>query len=108
MFSFADLTGASDLMLCKAGFGTVADCIHNQTPLLFIERKGSPEVAILDQHLDDWGPFRSISQENYLAGHWQEPLEALASSNRPWTFVDPESHLQAAQIALRALRIGDE
>ena len=49
-FSFTDLVGSCDAVLGKCGYGTVAECVTNGTPLLYIPRPDWPE----EQSLLDW------------------------------------------------------
>ncbi len=49
-FSFTDLVASCDAVLGKCGYGTVAECVTNGTPLLYIPRPDWPE----EQTLLDW------------------------------------------------------
>jgi hypothetical protein len=49
-FSFTDLVASCDAVLGKCGYGTVAECVSNATPLLYIPRPDWPE----EQTLLDW------------------------------------------------------
>lgn len=49
-FSFTDLVASCDAVLGKCGYGTVAECVTNATPLLYLPRPDWPE----EQSLLDW------------------------------------------------------
>lgn len=48
--AFIDLLRSADALLGKCGYGTVAECVVNGTPLLFVPRPDWPE----DRCLQDW------------------------------------------------------
>ncbi len=74
---YEDLVGAADVVVTKPGYGIIAECLANDTALLYTSRGRFVEYDVLV----DWLPrilrTRFISQADLYAGRWQTHLDAL-------------------------------
>ena len=100
---FPDLVAASDLVVGKSGYSTVAEAYQGQTGYGYVKRphfRESPVLeAFLDRHLLSW----EIEESDLADGTWLDQLDRLPASK---TMVDrPENG--ADQIACFLLQLLD-
>ena len=67
-FPGQDVAAACDVVLAKAGYGIVADCIGGDTPLIYTTRDDFAEFPALDRDLRDWGRAICLDEATFLAG----------------------------------------
>ncbi|MFH1726424.1 MAG: hypothetical protein ABII00_17580 [Elusimicrobiota bacterium] len=72
-----DLVAASDVMIGKPGFGTVAEALAHRVRMLYLDRPGYREIPALTEGLELHGCARPIPREDFFAGRWRAHLEAL-------------------------------
>ncbi|QDU60989.1 hypothetical protein Pan216_18420 [Planctomycetes bacterium Pan216] len=78
-FEGQDVIASSDLVIGKAGYGIVADCVSTETPLLYTSRDGFSEHAALDRGLRQWGKALCVDQETFFRNGLRDAmLETLA------------------------------
>lgn len=65
-----DLIAAADVVVCKAGYSTVAECCQAGVRVLAIGRDGFAETKILQDYLGNRLGGVSIAQEKYQSGEW--------------------------------------
>lgn len=81
---FLDLVASVDVVLGKCGYGTVAECAVNGTPLLAIRREdGWPEDAPLSNWLQAHGRLAWIHRRQAETGRFRDELEALLAEPAP-------------------------
>ena len=100
-FGFADLVASCDAVLGKCGYGTVAECVANGTPLMYVPRPHWPEEgALLDwlQAHDAALPVDSWRLETGEFSDLLQPLKSLTVRRR-----DPDGASQAAHWISRQL-----
>ncbi len=81
-FYHPDLINAADLVVCKSGYSTVAECFQAGVPLVTVGRATFPESAVLEQFCASQLQGRILSQEEFLSGNWLNTLEALFATDR--------------------------
>jgi hypothetical protein len=75
---------ASDAVIGKLGYSTLAEAYHAGVPFGFLPRAGFPESPILAEFALREMPAIEISTEAFLAGQWLAPAaELLAMPPRP-------------------------
>lgn len=80
---FADLLAAADAVIAKPGYGIVADCLANGTPLLHVPRHDFAEVPHLIAGIDAARlPQRAITEDAFMQAAWASQLESLLASPR--------------------------
>lgn len=80
---FTDLLASADAVLGKLGYGTVAECACNSTPLLYLPRPDWPEEPCLADWLQRHGRCAALRQEQILNGEFNEVLERLWAQSVP-------------------------
>jgi UDP:flavonoid glycosyltransferase YjiC (YdhE family) len=78
-----DLIAAADLVVCKAGYSTVAECLHAGTPILCIDREGFAETSVLSAFVKKRMNGTIIREEQLQSGEWLEMLPSLLAATRP-------------------------
>ena len=82
--TYPDLLAASNVVVMKPGYGTVADCLVNQVPMIYTTRPGFVEENVLVQAMLDWGRAVPIAQDDLLAGRLGEPIGDALALSKPW------------------------
>jgi hypothetical protein len=80
---FTDVLASVDAVLGKLGYGTVAECACNGTPLLYIPRPDWPEEGVLADWLHRHGRCAPISREVLHDGRLRDTLDALWAQPAP-------------------------
>ncbi len=76
-FYHPDLIGASDVVIGKAGYSTIAEIYHAGTPFGFISRSNFREAQPLRDFIRREMNGMEISEEAYLQNRWGKALPAL-------------------------------
>jgi UDP:flavonoid glycosyltransferase YjiC (YdhE family) len=97
---YADLLRASDAVMMKPGYGTVADCTANQVPMIYTRRHGFPEEDILVAAMEHSGHAVALPAEELSAGRIRSAVEQALASGRSWNPVRADG---AAVIARRLI-----
>lgn len=74
---YEDLVAAVDVVVTKPGFGIVAECIANDTALLYTSRGRFVEYDVMALEMPRFLRCRYLDQQAMLAGRWLEALEQL-------------------------------
>ena len=77
-----DLINAADLVICKSGYSTVAECYQAGVPLITVDRTIFPESAVLQRFTAAEMNGHSLTQDAFLSGDWLTGLGQLSSGNR--------------------------
>jgi hypothetical protein len=71
----ADLAASSDVVVAKAGYGTVCEAMVARVPLVYPPRTGFAEHQALERALAAWGGGVRISPEDFQALRLDEALD---------------------------------
>ena len=83
---YEDLVAAVDVVMTKPGYGIIAECVANDTALVYTSRGHFVEYEVLVREMPRWLRCGFISNEDLLAGRWQDALDdALAQPPPPET-----------------------
>src|SRR5207237_728859 len=80
---FSDLVRAADVVVSKIGYSTAAECIAEQTRLLFPPRTGFREEQVLAAAVPRYVPALAIAREAWEQGDWRPWLDRLSSMPLP-------------------------
>ena len=94
---YEDLVRASDVVVTKPGYGIVAECIANQTPILYTSRGDFPEYEVLVKGMERYLNTSYLSLEEFLAGRWEKQLVSLLSEEKKFVEEDVSGAFQAAR-----------
>jgi len=86
-----------DAVVCKPGYGILAECWQTQTPIAWVERPDFPEFPMLKGWLEQHLPSAGMSRSDFAAGHWGRALDACLLA--PFGF--PDTGGDGAQVAAR-------
>jgi L-arabinokinase len=80
---YPDLVAAADVVVSKPGYGIVSECVANGTALLYTSRGRFIEYDLLVTGMPRVLRCRYLSQEDLLAGHWEDAVDALVAQPAP-------------------------
>ena len=80
---FPDVLRASGIVVSKLGYGIVADCIANQTGLLWPARRGFREDQLLRPGVAQYLQSSEFPLPDYERGSWGEYLRRVMDAPRP-------------------------
>jgi len=95
-----DLMPFVDLVICKPGYGVLAECWRTHTPIAWVERPDFPEFPMLKKWLDRRFPSAGMCRELFRSGQWQTTLEAALSCGRAFPAVAQDGAIEAANLLL--------
>lgn len=100
-FRFTDLVASCDAVLGKCGYGTVAECVTNGTPLLYIPRPDWPEEQTLLDWLQAHDAAVAVSEVSLVDGDFRHVIPQLDNLNV--RRCEPAGAAQAAEYLLEVL-----
>ena len=102
---YEDLVGAAEALVTKPGYGIVAECIANDTAVLYTSRGHFPEYDVLIEDMPKYLRTAFISHDDLFAGKWEGAIDKLLAQGKPKNYKKPETNGAdvAADILLKAL-----
>jgi hypothetical protein len=100
---FPDLVYGSDVVISKPGYGIVAECYANRTPMLYVLREDFRECDILVQWMGENMPCTLLRREDFFSGSWEESVQQLLSRKISWSSLSTNGAKIAAERILRLL-----
>lgn len=82
-YRYEDLVRAADVVITKPGYGIIAECLANDTAMLYTDRGNFIEYDVLVANMPRILRTRFISHEDLFAGRWQEHLDAVLAQPAP-------------------------
>ena len=80
---YPDLVGAADVVVTKAGYGIVSECIANRTAMLYAPRGRFPEQDVLLREMPKVLRCRPLDGDDLRAGHWADAVHAVLAQPEP-------------------------
>ena len=77
-----DLINAADLLICKSGYSTVAECAQTHTPICCVSRDNFAESKILEGYVTVEMNGAVLDQAKFFSGDWLDDLELLMENTR--------------------------
>jgi hypothetical protein len=96
---YQNLIVASDVLVGKAGWSTVAEVIAHQTPMLYTLRTGYSENVLLDNALKAHANCRYVEKSAFQSGAWTAYLDELVANDYSWSDIP----INGAEIAAQRL-----
>jgi UDP:flavonoid glycosyltransferase YjiC (YdhE family) len=78
-----DLLNAADVVVCKAGYSTVAECCQAGARVISVGRADFPESKILQNYIEERLGGISIKPEIYANGNWVPLASDLLAGPKP-------------------------
>lgn len=80
---YEDLVAAVDVVMTKPGYGIIAECVANDTAIVYTSRGHFVEYDVLVREMPRWLRCGFISNDDLLAGRWHEVLMRTLSLPAP-------------------------
>lgn len=80
---YEDLVRAVDVVVSKPGYGIIAECLANDTALLYTSRGRFVEYDVLVAEMPRFLRARYLDHADLFAGRWSAHLDALARQLAP-------------------------
>ena len=101
---YEDLVRAVDVLVTKPGFGIVAECIANDTAILYTSRGRFAEYDVMVAEMPRFLRCEYLDQHALISGRWRDALERLR--RRPPAPEKPRSDGAAVVAELIRSRVG--
>lgn len=82
-FRYEDLVRAVDVVVSKPGYGIIAECLANETSLLYTSRGDFIEYDVLVAAMPRFLRAAHIDHADLFAGRWTAPLDRLLAQPAP-------------------------
>jgi hypothetical protein len=82
-YRYEDLVRAVDVVATKPGYGIIAECIANETALLYTSRGRFVEYDVMVREMPRYLRCGFISNEDLYAGSWESALDAVLAQPAP-------------------------
>lgn len=77
-----DLINGADLLICKSGYSTIAECVQTRTPICCVSRNNFAESAVLDRYVSEIMHGTILNQTHFFKGDWLDGLAGLMDRKR--------------------------
>ena len=95
---YEDLVAAVDVVVTKPGYGIIAECVANDTAIVYTSRGHFVEYDVLVREMPRWLRCGFISNDDLLAGRWQQALDETLAQPAPPETIGVDGAERAAQI----------
>jgi hypothetical protein len=102
---YEDLVAAVDVVMTKPGYGIIAECVANETALVYTSRGHFVEYDVLVREMPRWLRCGFISNADLLAGRWQAALDDVLGQAAPTEAIAVDGAEVAAGVILEALSL---
>jgi hypothetical protein len=80
---YEDLVRAVDVVVTKPGYGIIAECIANDTAIVYTERGRFAEYPVLVREMPRYVRCSYLDNDALMTGRWQPALDAAVSAPPP-------------------------
>jgi len=77
-----DIVNAVDVVIGKLGYGSVSECVANNTPMVFVPREFWPEEPYMRATIEQEGMGVCLPKSHFLKGKWRDALERAIGRER--------------------------
>jgi L-arabinokinase len=77
---YVDAMAASDGVITKPGYGIVADCLANGTPIVYTERGIFREYPVLVEEIEANLRAVYLNPDDFHAGNWEDAMDRICSN----------------------------
>jgi hypothetical protein len=95
---YEDLVRAVDVVVTKPGYGIIAECLANDTALLYTSRGHFIEYDVLVAAMPRFLRTAFIGHDDLFAGRWQPYLDALLAQPNPLEKPETNGAERAAEL----------
>ena len=98
--SAVDLMPFVDAVVCKPGYGVLAECWATATPMAWVERPDFPEYPMLKGWLEEKFPSCGMSRKDFAESNWLQALKSAISHARDFPELSGDGAKVAAEMIL--------
>jgi len=98
---YEDLVRAADVVVTKPGYGIIAECLANDTAMLYTSRGPFAEYDVLVSAMPRFVRCRFLGHDSLYSGRWQAHLDALLAQPDPLEHPRTDGAAIAASYLLR-------
>ena len=80
---YEDLVRAADVVVTKPGYGIIAECLANDTAMLYTSRGPFAEYEVLVRGMPRFLRCRFLGHDDLYSGRWRPHLDALLAQPAP-------------------------
>jgi UDP:flavonoid glycosyltransferase YjiC (YdhE family) len=102
-WNIPDLIRASDVIVCKPGYGIVSEAWLEAIPIVYVSRPAFPEYPYLQDWLVANAPSCELDREAFAGGDWAKALETATGSDQTYPSCHANGETEAAGIIRSAL-----
>ncbi len=77
-----DLINAADLLICKSGYSTIAECQQTATPICCVARGGFAESGVVEHYVSEAMNGAIIDESYFFDGNWLLDLDKMTTRRR--------------------------
>ncbi|NNK13651.1 MAG: hypothetical protein HKP52_05375 [Desulfofustis sp.] len=77
-----DLINAADLLICKSGYSTIAECQQTATPICCVAREHFAESKVVEGYVSEEMNGTVIDENYFFSGNWLSDLGKMTSRKR--------------------------
>jgi len=99
-FRYEDLVRAADVVVTKPGYGIIAECLANDTAMLYTSRGHFVEYDVMVGLMPEFLRCRFVGHDDLYGGRWQAHLDALLAQPAPPTRPPTNGAALAAHLIL--------
>jgi hypothetical protein len=81
--SHPDIVAASDCVISKPGYCTIAECIANGTPIVYTSRDNFREYPVMVAGIETYCLSRLLPRKDFHSGAWAKHLDAFFAEEHP-------------------------
>ena len=96
---YEDLVAAADVVITKPGYGIIAECVANDTALVYTSRGAFREYDLLVAEMPRYVRCAFLPPADLRAGHWRDAIDRAIGAPRP-----PRPRADGAAVAARVIR----
>ena len=100
---YEDLVGAAVAVVTKPGYGIIAECIANDTAVLYTPRGHFPEYDVLVDQMPKYLRTAFVSHDALFACKWERDIDKLLAQPKIKKKPETNGAEVAAEILLKAL-----
>lgn len=77
-----DLINGADLLICKSGYSTIAECQQTSTPICCVARENFGESEVVERYVAQEMNGTVISERYFFSGEWLNDLGEMMQRSR--------------------------
>ncbi len=78
-----DIINSVDLVICKSGYSTIAECYQAGVPLACVGRTTFPESRVMESFVRRHLNGEILKEDEFLSGKWLDGIPKLLEKKRP-------------------------